>query len=339
MVGYNAPPFLKNRNMKKQLLLTPFLLLGLSCHSSSDTRGSDVPFSDTVKIVYDSDRDMNPFFLELVGGDSSIYCNAEINGIFLDTVLIDNGFYYSALSPEILPILNLSYTVLDSVTRNIIQEYTCITGKTNSLYMKIGNTVLHLDTFFITPWHQIAAKKSTKAVIGRDFFEKYVVEVDIQHELMTWGNRLPPTIDQYVAIPTIYTSDKLGCPRQRNIKVDGFKLKDGSPIETFVFLDLGAPCTIFDTASFLKRIDLHFSQIDTSSLAWLILNEIGMSIDSVNFPAIRRENGRVVAREPNNVMDMSELYADIILGTDFLRHFNVIFDYKNNMLYLKRNEQ
>lgn len=73
MVGYNAPPFLKNRNMKKQLLLTPFLLLYLSCHSSSDTRGSDVPFSDTVKIVYDSDRDMNPFFLELVGGGTVQY--------------------------------------------------------------------------------------------------------------------------------------------------------------------------------------------------------------------------------------------------------------------------
>lgn len=59
--------------MKKQLLLTPFLLLYLSCHSSSDTRGSDVPFSDTVKIVYDSDRDMNPFFLELVGGGTVQY--------------------------------------------------------------------------------------------------------------------------------------------------------------------------------------------------------------------------------------------------------------------------
>ena len=49
------------------------------------------------------------------------------------------------------------------------------------------------------------------------------------------------------------------------------------------------------------------------------------------------DNHRVVAKIPGSMMDLSGLNSDILLGTDFFRHFNVIFDYKNNMLYLKHN--
>jgi hypothetical protein len=48
----------------------------------------------------------------------------------------------------------------------------------------------------------------------------------------------------------------------------------------------------------------------------------------------------VDAKMPGSLLpDWDGLNGDILLGTDFFRHFNVIFDYKNNMLYLKRNEQ
>jgi hypothetical protein len=60
----------------------------------------------------------------------------------------------------------------------------------------------------------------------------------------------------------------------------------------------------------------------------------------MNFPIeLMDDNHRVVAKIPGSMMDLSVLNSDILLGTDFFRHFNVIFDYKNNMLYLKRNEQ
>lgn len=309
----------------------------VSCNEPSVYLETEPGFSDTVRICYDTDRYQNFTFSIL--GDSSIYCSAEINGVYLDTVLIDNGFYYSAISPNMAPVLNSSYTILDSITQKIIHEFTCKVCKADGLYMNVGENVYQLDTFSITPWQQLSAKGTTKAVIGRDFFEKYIVEINIRHGFMAWGNRLPTTLNDYTGIPMVCASDNHECPRRRNIKIDGFRLRDGCPIETLVFPDLGCTYTAFDNVSFLKRVDLSFSRIDTSSLAWLILNEIGMAVDSADFPVVRRENGRDAARVPSNIMDLSELSVDIILGTDFFCHFDVIFDYKNNMLYLKHNEQ
>ena len=148
----------------------------------------------------------------------------------------------------------------------------------------------------------------------------------------------PETIGQYMAIPMEYTNAQYN-PRFRCIKVDGFKLKDGSPASVRAFLDLGnAAGTAFDTA-FLERVDQHFSQIDTASLAWLILSQIGSAVDSVDFPiGYMDDSRRTVAKLPGTRMDFAGLDCDILLGNNFFRHFKIIFDYKNNMFYLKRNE-
>ena len=133
-------------------------------------------------------------------------------------------------------------------------------------------------------------------------------------------------------------TNQQGLPRFRCVQTDGFRLKDGAPCTARVFLDLGnAAGTAFDSA-FLNRVDQHFSQIDTSSIAWLILSQIGSAVDSVDFPiGYMDDSRRTVAKLPGTRMDFAGLDCDILLGTDFFRHFNVIFDYKNNMLYLKHN--
>ena len=50
------------------------------------------------------------------------------------------------------------------------------------------------------------------------------------------------------------------------------------------------------------------------------------------------DSRRIVAKLPGTRLDISELNCDILLGNNFFCHFNIIFDYKNNMFYLKRNE-
>ena len=127
--------------------------------------------------------------------------------------------------------------------------------------------------------------------------------------------------------------------RFRCIKVDGFRLKDGNPASARAFLDLGnAAGTGFDSM-FLTQVDQHFSQIDTASLAWLILSQIGAAVDSVDFPIEHMDDDRrIVAKLPGTMLDISELNCDILLGNNFFSHFNIIFDYKNNMFYLKHNK-
>ena len=73
---------------------------------------------------------------------------------------------------------------------------------------------------------------------------------------------------------------------------------------------------------------------------WLILSQIGSAVDSVDFPIGHMDdNRRTVAKLPGPRMGLSLINSDILLGNNFFSHFKIIFDYKNNMLYLKRNEQ
>ena len=308
-----------------------------SCQQSHIPKMDGTTFSDTVAISFDTNFASRDYL--------TIYCNIEINGIVFDTVLVDNGYYYSGISPDMVRKLKMTYTTIESTPTATALEPdvyvdTCITCIADNLYIKPGHTVLQLDTFFITKWHEIAGKPSCKAVLGRDFFEKYIVEIDFHNGFMTWGNRLPPSINQYLVIPM----DHLGGnnPNCRIIKANGFKGKDGNPLVARVFLDLGnsIPRASFD-ASFLKQVDQNFSQIDTATLAWLILSTIGSAVDSIDFPVEHMDDSRCVdAKMPGSLLpDWDGLNGDILLGNDFFRHFNVIFDYKNNMLYLKRNEQ
>ena len=324
--------------MKKLFLLGAMVCaLGMMTACKSGTAEEAVvepPFEDTIPIIFETDA--------MYQYHDGLYCSLEVNGVAIDTVLIDNGYYHSAVSPDLAESLNLSYTVLKVDTtlgRTGSKMFSKVmkTCTADSLYYTMGHTVIRLDTIFITKYHELFMT-NCKAVIGRNVFEQYVVEIDYRNKYMVLSNHLPETIGQYMAIPMEYTNSK-DCQRHRCIKVDGFKLKDGSPASERAFLDLGnAAGTAFDTA-FLERVDQHFSQIDTSSIAWLILSQIGSAVDSVDFPiGYMDDSRRTVAKLPGTRMDFAGLDCDILLGNNFFSHFKIIFDYKNNMFYLKRNE-
>ena len=322
----------------KHILFIFLLLITLgSCCRKDTSLGTslDSTFFDTIAINFDTvlfSEDYN-----------TIYCNADIGDIHMASVLVDNAFYYSAITPDLLPLLESYFTIIDTIP--------CPQGcnpkhwvgffcKSDKLYLNCGNVSHKLDTVYINSWPQIAiGNNKIKAVIGRDFFEDHIVEINFRDRLMIVGNYLPEKANQYLSFPIINNNASRERPRQRCIKVDGFKSKGGHPITSIAMLDLGAHTTLFDTI-FLKHVDQHFSQIDTSSLAWLILKQIGSAVDSVDFNEGKMDdNHNIVAKYPGGYANLSALHSDILLGTDFFRHFNVIFDYKNNMLYLKRNEQ
>ena len=324
---------------KKMLVCAAMVALTAMTACKSGTRekaAAEPPFADTIPICFETDGGYP--------GSGGIFCSVEINGVKVDTVLVDNGCYRSDIDPDLAAKLDFTYRVYRTDTLRAkrgseelvdIARYSVVM---DSLFYKIGHTSFRLDTIDINKWVALMySMPSLGATIGRDVFEKYVVEIDLQRHFMVLSNHLPASIGQYKAIPMEFTNQQ-GVPRFRCVQTDGFRLKDGVPCTARVFLDLGnAGGTAFDSA-FLNRVDQHFSQIDTSSLAWLILSQIGSAVDSMNFPIeLMDDNHRVVAKIPGSMMDLSVLNSDILLGTDFFRHFNVIFDYKNNMLYLKHN--
>ncbi|KWW29085.1 MAG: hypothetical protein AUK63_1641 [bacterium P3] len=328
-------------NMKKLFLLGAMVFaLGMmsSCKSrTAEETAIEPPFEDTIPIIFETD------WMYQYG--NGLYCSLKLNGVTIDTALIDNGCYYPMILPDLAEILNLSYTVLhvDTLMAAVVGSAEALSYEhkrcvTDSLYYTIGHTSIRTDTIDITRITELLHKLPCKAVIGRDVFERYVVEIDYRHKYMVLSNHLPETIGEYMAIPMEYTNSK-GCQRHRYIKVAGFKLKDGSPASARAFLDLGnAVGTAFDSV-FLTRVDQHFSQIDTASLAWFILSQIGSAVDSVDFPIGHMDDSRrTVAKLPGPRLGLSDINSDILLGNNFFSHFNIIFDYKNNMFYLKRND-
>ncbi len=325
----------------KKIMLVCAAMVALTAMTAckSGTRekaAAEPPFADTIPICFETDWGHT--------GAGGIFCSVEINGVKVDTVLVDNGCYRSDIDPDLAAKLDFTYRVYRTDTLRAkrgsedladIARYSVVT---DSLCYKIGHTSFRLDTIDINKWAALMySMPSLGATIGRDVFEKYVVEIDLQRHFMVLSNHLPASIGQYKAIPMEFTNQQ-GFPRFRCVQTDGFRLKDGAPCIARVFLDLGnAAGTAFDSA-FLNRVDQHFSQIDTSSLAWLILSQIGSAVDSMDFPiGYMDDSRRTVAKLPGTRMDFAGLDCDILLGTDFFRHFNVIFDYKNNMLYLKHN--
>lgn len=323
-------------------ILRLFLLCAIVCTIAACKSGTgkesavEPPFEDTIPIIFETDG--------MYSYSNSIYCSMKVNGLKIDTVLIDNGCYHSDISPDLAERLNLPYTVLrvDTLLAGIGSAIALSDQRKHctpdSLYCTIGRTSFRMDTIDITRWAELMFKVPCKAAIGRDVFERYVVEIDYRNKYMVLSNHLPKTIGEYMAIPMEYTNSQYS-QRFRCIKVDGFRLKDGSPASARAFLDLGnAAGTGFDSM-FLTQVDQHFSQIDTASLAWLILSQIGAAVDSVDFPIEHMDdNRRIVAKLPGTMLDISELNCDILLGNNFFSHFNIIFDYKNNMFYLKHNE-
>ena len=143
-----------------------------ACKSGTREKAvAEPPFADTIPICFETDWGYP--------GSGGIFCSVEINGLKVDTVLVDNGYYYSGISPDMVRKLKMTYTAIESTPTATAFEPdvyvdTCITCIADNLYIKPGHTVLQLDTIYITKWHEIAGKPSCKAVLGRDFFEKYI---------------------------------------------------------------------------------------------------------------------------------------------------------------------
>ena len=94
--------------MKKIILLGAMVCaLGMMTACKSGTAEEAVvepPFEDTIPIIFETDA--------MYQYHDGLYCSLEVNGVAIDTVLIDNGYYHSAVSPDLAESLNLSYTVL-----------------------------------------------------------------------------------------------------------------------------------------------------------------------------------------------------------------------------------
>ena len=102
------------------IIFLPFLPTLWCCTSkqfdSSNGIDDTCNFYDSVRIMFDPHTEV----LDI----SHLFFSAEISGVVIDSMLIDNGFYYSAISPNIKQIVKTSFSSLYSFYTFCLQTLT-----------------------------------------------------------------------------------------------------------------------------------------------------------------------------------------------------------------------
>ena len=129
--------------MRRIALFATAALVALTAMTAckSGTREKTVAeplFADTIPICFETDWGHT--------GAGGIFCSVEINGVKVDTVLVDNGCYRSDIDPDLAAKLDFTYRVYRTDTLRAkrgseeladIARYSVVT---DSLCYKIGHT-------------------------------------------------------------------------------------------------------------------------------------------------------------------------------------------------------
>jgi hypothetical protein len=144
----------------------------------------------------------------------------------------------------------------------------------------------------------------------------------------------------YIALP-MYAPRKKIKYNQKFIKIDGFNEKNGGTKSGFFLLDLGtSKGGIILKSDFAKKISLDIKKADIlPSFHNLFEKDYRWYLDSLKAATLLLHNVpvRLVKHAGFDRLDALE-GGDGLLGLALLKRFNMILDYKNNILYLKPNK-
>ena len=170
---------------------------------------------------------------------------------------------------------------------------------------------------------------SLKGMIGVELFNKSIVGIDFENQKIFICDHLPENIQDYKQYDMI-SLHKQGDPydhKKRFLTVDGLYDKKGEPVSSHFLIDLGSITNNLDYPS-CDNIDIEKSKSmasDTTSMIYMLLNKYPM------IEAVYMDTFADTAHVDN--------FQNGVIGIAFLKHFNVIFDYPHNKLYLKPNRQ
>jgi hypothetical protein len=185
-------------------------------------------------------------------------------------------------------------------------------------------------------------KESTMvALIGVEAFENKISLIDFETGQIAFVDTL--TVDtSYVAIPLLTpVSEKKTRNRQRIIAVNGFYDKKKNPIPTRFLFDLGCSATgLRIKNSILKKIANPRRDITERSSrghGGSLNKDIAWRSDSLSLANFMINNLPMRAYDPE--WDPLEALSDAdgLMGLSLLRRFNIMVDYRNNILYVKKN--
>lgn len=235
---------------------------------------------------------------------------------------IDNGAPYTFLRIDLYHKLFDDSGNYENVSKNTILKSVDLNIKLNNFSLPLKTIALLNQSVGLILEN---ARYDVSAIVGLDLFENYILKFDFIDKNMIVCNILPDEVRGFQFIKLFRDSVHIEKFRNlRRVNVDGFKLQNGETVSGTFFVDLGAHATIMNSNSRLyKEMDIQSTVVDKKSWAakLISLTELHKGVD------IHRGDPKT----------FEEMGVDGVIGMDFLTQFDLIFDYQNNMMYLKKN--
>ena len=198
--------------------------------------------------------------------------------------------------------------------------------------ISLSDYTYSIDTIFVASEkhsHDLFSALSLNGIIGVELFNKSIVGIDFEDQKIHVCNQLPESIRDYKQYDMIslHKRDEPYYHKFRFLTIDGLYDKNGEPVSSNFLIDLGSVTNNIDHP-FCDHIDIAKSESmanDTTSMIYWLLKKCPI-IESVYMDAL------------TDTAHIDHVKNGVI-GINFLRHFDVIFDYPHNKLYLKPNEK
>lgn len=268
----------------------------------------------------------------------------KIKAILSDTIkgefAIDNGMGITIIDSAFF------YTKFDTTkfeyngnVMGILKEYK------GNISITIEDYKYTLNRFIIQNCNKIGATK-VNGIIGSELFLNKIIYIDFDQQLITFSDSV--IIDtQYTKINLFppYFTVKNTVSNAKFIKITGYSKILGKQVSGHLQFDLGCQGTdLLVKNSFIKQLkairrqqikNTIVSGIQKANVACWILDSI--KIGNYNIKDIN-VNTTFLKDEPNIDAMFMFREGDGYLGLDLMKRFNLITDYKNNVLYIKPNK-
>lgn len=251
------------------------------------------------------------------------------NGMGITT--IDSAFFYTKFDTT-------KYEFKGDVL-GILKEYK------GNISFSIDNYKYTIDHFIVRNCNEIGAS-NVNGIIGSELFLDKIIYIDFDQQLITFSDSV--IIDsQYIIVNLFppYFTIKNTVSNAKFIKIKGYSKILGKQVSGHLQFDLGCQGTdLLVKNSFIKQLkavrrqqikNTIVSGIQKANVACWILDSI--KIGNYNIKDINA-NTAFLKDEPNVDAMFMFREGDGYLGLDLMKRFNLITDYKNNVLYIKPNK-
>ncbi|MDR0506925.1 MAG: retropepsin-like domain-containing protein [Dysgonamonadaceae bacterium] len=269
---------------------------------------------------------------------SSINTEFEFNGIS-GRADLDSGYGHEIVIDSTFFFQKLFETAKFIYSPPPFKMYYWTAYYSGNLTIRYGKYSLNVTKFKVYNLKDGYGCTNIDAIVGDSIFENKITLIDYDNNKIAFVDTV--IVDSsYIALP-MYNRDHKGC-NHKNIRIDGFRTNDNRTKSGLFLIDFGtthggiimkrdfAHNLLLDIkhADILRSIHSYGEQdyrwrIDSLQMGTFLLN---------NVPARRVKNDKGYDR-----IDMID-GADGLIGLALLKRFNMILDYKHNILYLKPNK-